>query len=434
MRILHVLDHSLPYLSAYSYRSSAVISRQRRLGATPVVLTSPRHETVGGACELDDGVEHHRSRWPLFHLVPLPQSVPLVRDVAFVAALAARIVEISRHKPVDLIHAHSPALIGLAARRAARKLGIPWLYELHYYEHDAAVESGRMRRASLAYQKAEWLEARVVNCADAVVTNAASLRQDLISRGVAPHKLFEAPNGVDTKIFHPREPDAELIRRFGLGGKTVVGFVGSFYRYEGLENLIGAMLHVLRERRDFKVLLAGAGEAEASLRAHIPREWREHFLFAGRIEQEDVPRYYTVMDMVVYPRVSTRLTELTTSTRPLEAMAMERPVIASGVGGMAELIRHGKTGYLVETDSWTTLAAWILRLASQRAGRLMVGVNARAFVVEHHDWERIAERYMKLYSPLLATGSSPLSPETVAAGWPDECPPEPRAESCPKQY
>jgi glycosyltransferase involved in cell wall biosynthesis len=138
--------------------------------------------------------------------------------------------------------------------------------------------------------------------------------------------------------------------------------------------------------------------------------------------------------MVVYPRVSTRLTELTTSTRPLEAMAMERPVIASGVGGMAELIRHGKTGYLVETDSRTTLAAWILRLAGQRAGRLMVGVNARAFVVEHHDWDRVAERYVKLYSPLLAKGSSPPSPETVAAGWPDERVPEPHAESYPKQY
>jgi glycogen synthase len=418
MRILHVLDHSLPYLSAYSYRCSSVIGRQRQRGVTPVVLTSPRHEAPGEGRELYDGVAHYRSRWPLFHFVPLPQAVPAVRAAAFVSALAARIVELAREGRFDLIHAHSPALNALAARRAARRLGLPWIYELQYYEHDAAVEGGRMRPGSLGYRQAQWLEDRVVRRADAVVANSAPLGAELISRGVAPRKLFVAPGGVDTRAFRPLAPDAELIERYGLAGRKVVGFVGSFYEYEGLDRLVGAMLYVLRERRDVKLLLAGSGEAEAALRARVPHEWRGHFVFAGRIEQEDVPRHYSVMDVLVYPRRSTRLTELTSSTRPLEAMAMERAVIASGVGGMCELVSHGKTGFLVEADNRHALAGLIARLVGNRAERQAVGHNARAYVVAERDWERVTERYLKLYRDLLVK----QSPRAAAAAeeWPDE--------------
>lgn len=430
MRVLHVLDHSLPYLSAYSYRTSCVISRQRQLGVTPLVLTSPRHEAFNEECELFDGVEHYRLRWPLFHFVLFPQSVPGLRDTAFVSALAAGILRLARRAKVDLIHAHSPALNALAARRAARRLGIPWIYELRYYEHDAAVESGRMRCGSLGYRKAQWLEDRAVRRADAVVVNSLPLRAELVSRGVAPQKLFEALNGIDTQAFQPLRPDADLIDRYDLAGKTVIGFVGSFYHYEGLDDLVSAMLYVLRERRDVKLLLAGSGEAEEALRVRVPREWRGHFVFARAIEQEDVPRYYSVMDILVYPRRSTRLTELTTSTRPLEAMAMERAVIASGVGGMSELIRHGRTGFIVETDNPNTLAAWISRLVGNRAERREIGRNARAYVVEKRDWKCIASRYLEIYSHLL---KDHLAPRLLAAagdeGWAGERIPESRAKS-----
>jgi glycogen synthase len=420
MRILHVLDHSLPYLSAYSFRSSSVIGRQRQLGVTPVVLTSPRHEAFGEDGELYDGVKHYRSRWPLFHLLPLPRAVPLVREAAFVSALSARILSLARQTRVDLIHAHSPALNALAAARAARRLGVPWLYELRYYEHDAAVEGGRMRYGTLGYRKAQWLEDLALRRADVAVTNSSPLRAELVARGFAPPKLFEALNGVDTRAFHPLAPDADLLDRYDLAGKTVVGFIGSFYEYEGLDRLVDAMLYVLRERRDVKVLLAGAGEAEAALRARIPRERRDHFVFAGRIEQEDVPRYYSVMDILVYPRRSTRLTELTTSTRPLEAMAMERAVIASGVGGMCELVSHGRTGFIVEADNRHALAGLIARLVGNRAERHAVGRNARAYVVAERDWERVATNYLKLYRRLLANHSPDLVPGIEAETWSDE--------------
>lgn len=419
MKILHVLDHSLPYLSAYSFRSSRIISKQRQLGINQIVLTSPRHEAFGEECEIYDGVEHHRLSWPLFHFLPHPRKVPGLRNRAFASALISKIMSLAETTKIDLIHAHSPALNGLAASRAAKSLGIPCLYELRYYDHDTLVENGQMRYGSFSYHRAQRLENLAIKRADAVVTNSSPLRAELISRGISPHKLFEALNGVDTQAFQPQSPDTDLIERYGLWGKAVIGFIGSFYEYEGLNQLIAATLSLLRSRHDVKLLLVGSGEAEANLRARIPREWRGHFIFAGQIEQEDVPRYYSVMDLVVYPRKSTRLTELTPSTRPLEAMAMERTVIASSIGGMCEIVHHGQTGFLVEPEDTNSLAALIARLAGNRTERSAIGRNARDYVVEHRDWSCIAAKYLELYQNLLKQKFPKVQqmPERESQGW-----------------
>ncbi|HYE76198.1 MAG TPA: glycosyltransferase WbuB, partial [Blastocatellia bacterium] len=95
MKILHVLDHSVPYLSAYSFRSSCIINRQRQLGINQIVLTSPRHEAFSEECELYDGVEHHRLSWPLFYFLPHPRKVPGIRSKAFVSALTSKILSLA---------------------------------------------------------------------------------------------------------------------------------------------------------------------------------------------------------------------------------------------------------------------------------------------------------------------------------------------------
>lgn len=402
MKVLHVLDHSLPYLSAYSFRSSYVMAQQRQMGITPMVLTSPSHESTGEDCEILQGIQHHRSTWPTFYFLPQPRFMPVLRHEAYVAALSKRIVILAREGEVDLIHAHSPALNGLAVRRAAKQLKKPWIYELRYYEQDAAVDSGHTTYHSLRYKMARWMEEKAIKSANLAITTSNSMRNELMTRGISSKKLIEVPDGVDTKVFHPRPPDAELIERHNLQGKTVIGFIGSFYKYEGLERLISIANYLLRERRDIKLILAGSGEVEAQLRARVPREFNDHFIFTGRIEQEDILRYYSVIDICVYPRLSTRMTELTTSIRPLEAMAMERVVIGSNVGAMAELIRHNKTGFIVETDDKVALGGTIAHLLNNPQERREIGKRARAHVLRQRDWTQIAQRYSDLYERVLS--------------------------------
>jgi glycogen(starch) synthase len=408
MKVLHVLDHSLPYLSAYSFRSLYLISQQRQMGITPVVLTSPSHDSFAESCELLQGVQHHRSKWPEFYFLPQPRFIPGLRHEAYIAALAKRIVQVARGCEADLIHAHSPALNGLAARRAAKQLKKPWIYELRYYEQDAAVDSGQTSYYSLRYNLARWMEERALRRADLAITTSTSMQKELLARGFSSRKLLEVPEGVDTRVFSPRPPDADLIEKHRLEGKTVIGFIGSFYKYEGLERLLGVMSYLLRERRDLKLILAGSGETEAQLRARVPREWTEQFIFTGRIEQEDILRYYSVIDICVYPRLSTRMTELTTPIRPLEAMAMERAVIGSNVGGIAELIRHHKTGFVVETDDKVTLGASISYLVNNPHERREMGKRARVQMIKQRDWSTIALRYADIYQRVLSVKSGRL--------------------------
>lgn len=404
MRILHVLDHSLPNFTGYSFRSDYIVRMQRRLGLHPSVVTSPKHihQAAGpiADCETLEGIDHYRSKWPSFYFAPQPRSVPFLKQAACVAALAKQIERIAAEQQVDVIHAHSPSLDGLAAGRAARRLGIPWIYELRYYEEDAAVDRGKTTTRSLRYRLAQRLEGRVLERADRVVTISQALRADLTARGVAPNKIFEVPNGVDTDFFRPRQPDAELIARHKLKGKTVVGFIGSFYVYEGLDRLVEAMLMLITGRSDVKLLLVGEGEAMPRLREMIPDRWRDHIVLTGKIPHDQVRRYYSVMDILVYPRISSRLTELTTPLKPLEAMAMERAVVGSDIGGMRELVRANDTGFLVEAGNPAAYAEVISQLAGNAELRRDAGRRARAAVVKERDWLRIAERYLDIYAGL----------------------------------
>jgi PEP-CTERM/exosortase A-associated glycosyltransferase len=400
MKVLHVLDHSLPYFSGYSFRSDYIIRAQKRLGLDPVVVTSPKHEDFASEREEIDDIEFYRVRWPSFSASRL-QDVPLVKQMACVAVLSKEIMKIAERLKVEIIHSHSPFLNGLAAARAADHLGMPWIYELRYYDEDAAVDRGKIKHNSLRYKLSQRLEQSALEHATRIVTISTALKDDLICRGIAESKIFEVPNGVDTNHFQPREPDAELIAKYGLTGKTVIGFIGSFYFYEGLEFLIDAVLLLLKQRNDIKVLLAGEGEAQAGLEARIPEELRENFIFTGNVAHNDVRRYYSVMDILVYPRVKSRLTELTTPLKPLEAMAMARVVVGSDAGGIRELVKDGLNGFLVGARNPEAIAGCLAKLAGDLTIRRTIGERARAFVMREREWKKIVERYFDIYTMAL---------------------------------
>ncbi|MBI1766325.1 MAG: glycosyltransferase, exosortase A system-associated [Acidobacteria bacterium] len=400
MRVLHVLDHSLPYFSGYSFRSDYIIRTQQRLGLQPIVVTSPKHEDFTEAKETRDGIAYYRLNWPAFYVLPKPHTVPLLKQAACVAEMSKQLTKLAAELKVDLLHAHSPSLNGLAASRAARQLGLPCVYEVRYYEEDAAVDRKKLSFNSPLYRLSRRLEWEALKRADRVVTICEALKDDLIARGVPASKVFQAPNGVDTKVFTPRAPDTELIARYGLQGKTVIGFIGSLYLFEGLEFLVDAVLQLLNQRADVKLLLAGEGEVEASLRSRIPADKHEQIIFAGKVPHPQVKAYYSVMDVLVYPRVRSRLTELTTPLKPLEAMAQQRVVVGSNIGGLRELIRDGETGCLVEPENVAALTQCLAALVNDKGKRQALAQRGREFVVRERDWERIVERYLEIYGGL----------------------------------
>lgn len=396
-RILHVLDHSLPLHSGYTFRTRAILKAQETLGLDVRGITGLRHVADGPDEEEADGLTFHRTRGDV--------SGPAgMREWREASALAHAIVELGELWRPDVIHAHSPALCGLAAMKAARRLGIPFVYEIRAFWEDAAVGNGTGKEGSVKYRLTRSLENHVVSGADAVMTICHGLRDDLIARGHPGGKIGIMPNGVDLAMFgSPVAPDPALRAELGLGEGPVIGFIGSFYDYEGIDDLIEAMPDLLAEHADARLLLVGGGPRAEALQAQAAQSPAGHAIrFVGRVPHHEVERYYALCDIMAYPRKASRLTELVTPLKPLEAMAQGKLVAASGVGGHRELIAEGNTGTLFAPDDPGACAAELAALLSHRDSWADQRETARRHVAERHDWARNAQRYHDVYQALLA--------------------------------
>lgn len=399
-RILHILDHSLPLHSGYTFRTRAILKSQIGAGWEVRGLTGVRQYQHG----MEPAGPEEEAEGLLFYRTPLQVSGPSgVREWREIRALEKRIVEIHRDWPFDLIHAHSPALNGLAAARAAARLGLPLVYEIRAFWEDAAVGNGTGHEGSLKYRFTRALENHVVARADKVAVICEGLRSDLVARGFDAGKIFVSPNGVDMELFgNPPPRDAALAEELGLSGKDVIGYIGSFYHYEGIDDLIAAMAHLRGAAKDAHLLLVGGGPMEKALRAKAdasPVAARIHFI--GRVPHEAVERYYSLIDVLAYPRKRMRLTELVTPLKPLEAMAQGRLVAASDVGGHRELIEDGATGALFPADDPAGAAEAIDELFAAKAMWPDRKAHARAFVERERNWQKNIMRYDPVYHFLI---------------------------------
>jgi glycogen(starch) synthase len=395
MRILHVLDHSLPLHSGYTFRTRAIVAAQRARGLEVACLTGARHQGAGPDPEIIEGIPFFRTPRP----APAPSPLAEWREVRALSRRLSALVE--EWKP-DQLHVHSPVLNALAALPVARRRGLPLLYEIRAFWEDAAVGNGTGREGSARYRLIQRLETWAARRADAVAVICEGLRRDLVARGIAPEKILIAPNGVDMSVFgNPLGPDLALARRLGLKGADVVGFIGSFYDYEGLDDLIAAMPLLLAKRPKAHLLLVGGGPMEAALKAQAAASpARDRIHFAGRVDHHEVDRYYGLIDILAYPRKAMRLTELVTPLKPLEAMAQRKLVVASNVGGHRELIEDGVTGTLFPAGDPQALAEALDTLFANRAQWDQRRDVARRFVERDRNWSSNISSYMPAYRKL----------------------------------
>ncbi|MEP9402813.1 TIGR04063 family PEP-CTERM/XrtA system glycosyltransferase [Sphingomonas sp. VNH70] len=397
MRILHVLDHGLPLHSGYSFRTRAILTAQAARGWERAAVTGPRQGVTTRPCETIDGIDFHRT------VPPRPLPAPL-GELNEVRAFARRIDAVVADYRPDILHAHSPVLGALAALRVARARGLPLVYEIRAFWEDAAVGNGTGTEGSWRYRATRALETHAVRRADGVAVICEGLRTDLIARGIDARKIMVSPNGVDLHMFgDPPPADAALAAELGLAGREVLGFIGSFYDYEGLDTLIAAMPALVAARPGVALLLVGGGPREAALRAQAAASGaRQAIRFVGRVPHDQVERYYSLVDILVYPRKAMRLTELVTPLKPLEAMAQRRLVAASDVGGHRELIRDGDTGTLFPPDDPQALAERVAAMLADRSGWNAMRDRGRAFVERERNWGANVARYEPLYRRCIA--------------------------------
>jgi len=318
--------------------------------------------------------------------------------------LTARIADVAEATKPDVLHAHSPVLNAIPAIRVGRRMGIPVVYEVRAFWEDGAVDHGTANEWGLRYRLTRGLESWALRRVDAVTTICEGLRADIVDRGIDPAKVTVIPNAVDVRDFcSDGVSDEALKRKLGLTGKTVIGYIGSFYAYEGLDILIRALPRILDTMPEVRLLLVGGGPQDGPLRS-LAEELglRDKVVFTGRVPHADIQSYYELVDLLAYPRKSIRLTELVTPLKPLEAMAMRKLLVASDIGGHRELIDHGRTGMLFKAGDPTDLAAKAVALLGAPHRWTSMQDAGRDFVTAERNWVHSVARYRGIYQSVCA--------------------------------
>lgn len=409
MRVLHVLHTSLPVLCGYSIRSGYILRLERDAGLEVSVVTSAQHPDVATQREWVGGIEYRRtpayegSTWPIW------------REWQLMRRLHQKVSEAVDEWHPDLIHAHSPVLVGLPALRVARRRGLPFVYEVRDLWENASVDRGRFQEGSVLYSGARQLETHVLRQADAVVTICESLRLELAARAGRPDKVRLVANGVDTDAFTPKQRSEAAVERYGLAGKRVVLYAGTFQPYEGLELLLRALPGILRRVPETQVVIAGGSGARPGQRSEssggTPERaladtisalgMQERVTMTGLVPHDAVGELYALADVVVYPRVLTRTTALTTPLKPLEAMAAGRAVVVSDLPPMRELVQDGTTGLHFSAGDAQALAEKCLAVLESTQLRESLGRAAREYVVAKRQWSRLVPAYPAIYEAAL---------------------------------
>jgi glycosyltransferase involved in cell wall biosynthesis len=377
-------------------------------GVEPLVVTSPSQAPLGDldseSSEMIDGVRYFRSCGKL--LKPTME----VKDGKYARAslrvlqnanLFRMVLDVERKYKPNVIHAHSPFTCGLVGSLVSSIKSIPAIYEMRGIWEDSHTSRYGMAATSLRYRAVRSLETLALKRADMCFPISEALKEEIISRGVDPSKIIVAPNGVDTRKFTPGPASDELVDALGLRGKLVIGYIGTFFKYEGLDLLAMAFEKLAVKFPSLTLMLVGDGELMPKLKEFSAKSaYSDRIIFTGRIKNDLIASYYKLFDLLVLPRRNAREANLVTPLKPLEIMSMAKPLVASDVGGQKELVIDGVNGVLFPYEKVDCLVEKCDALISDETKRLRLGEQSRVWVENNRDWNVLIDQYVSVYQKL----------------------------------
>ena len=404
-KVLHTLEYSLPILAGYTIRSKYIIENQKKEGFDPVVITSPLHGKTDQSYknpEIIDDVRYFRTGY--FNTLDMSEPLPLrlLRRYVYSRGYLKGIKWVAGHEKADIIHAHSSYLNGVRGTAAGRALKIPTVYEVRGLWQDTATATLDIDTHHWKYRFIDYMDVKAMKDAHRVVAISQQLKNDLMVKGIKEEKIFIVPNGVDTQLFSPRLKKPELIRKYGLVGTTVFGFIGSIRKIEGLGLFLKRFNELFQKNGNIRVMYIGDGEEEVKELKSIVRQngLEDKVIFTGRVAHDQILDYYAVIDIFLYPRINCKVNQKVTPLKPLEAMAMGKAVVASDVGGLKELVVDEKTGLLFRADDGAHLIQRCRDLLEHPELIHKLGDQARRWTIKERDWASVIKRYHDVYERL----------------------------------
>ncbi len=408
MKALHILHRSVPGTHGYAIRSKEIVANLTAKGVETLVVTSPSQAPLGKLdselSEFIDEVRYFRSCGKLLEPTLEVKDGKYGRATIRVlqnANLLKMAWGIARKYKPDVIHAHSPFTCGLVGDMVSLLTGIPSIYEMRGIWEDQHTSRYGMATTSLRYRGVRFLETQALKRSDMCFAISDALKEEIVSRGVDPGKIMIAPNGVDTKKFTPGRPSQELVDRFGFQDKLVMGYIGTFFYYEGLDLLARAFETLAARFPSLVLFLVGDGELMPTLKDFVTKSaYPDRIIFAGRIKNDLIAEYYKLFDFLILPRRDAREANLVTPLKPLEIMAMAKPLVASDIGGHREIVTNGVNGVLFPPEQTDALAEKCRLMIENPDYRNELGERSRTWVTENRDWRVLIDRYISAYESL----------------------------------
>jgi glycosyltransferase involved in cell wall biosynthesis len=384
-RILHLLTNSLPHTaSGYAQRSHSTLLAQKEAGWDVLAVTRMGYPVQVGkllarSTDTVDGIRYQR-------LIPATMAQNID---ARLQQQADELLEVALEFRPSVLHTTTHYVNGLVVRAVAEALGIPWVYEVRGQLADTwASTRGPEARQSEKYRLFQKRETEVMRDADLVLTLGRAMKANIVAAGIPDNKVIIAPNAVGGAFLAEPLDKASARRDLGLAEDgQFIGTVSSLVPYEGIEDLVAAFALLAADMPQLRLLIVGDGSSMPSLQLQAQRSgFINRIIFTGRVPRSRAALYHQALDAFVVPRKDLEVTRSVTPLKPVEAMASARPVVASDLPALAEIVEDRVTGLLATAGDPASFAAAIREILSDPERAAKFGAAGRERVLQERTW------------------------------------------------
>ena len=422
MNVLHIIKNSLPFISGSTIRSKYIFKYQRKF-ANVFVTTTYLYKNKNNM-EIINDIPYFRMNRKLSPLLRFYHKwylrIRVLTYRFFSIDITNKILELplsffmKRHVKnliktykIDLIHNHSQKFNGKYTLEIARKLNIPYVYEVRGFAEKsllATTKGWRMPHTKVIgfiFRKSRNRETKILKSADFITTLSEPMKDLLVERGIRKERIIVVPNSIDKELLKQVEEEHNLKEKLLLKDYFILGHFGRLRWYEGIETLLAALRIVLDHGKKIKLIIAGGSDDRylIYLKKEIKnKKLNNHVSFLGFIPHEEINKYYSIADIIVIPRNNISVCRDVTPLKPIDAMAFKTLVMASDLPALRYTITPYKTGILFEPENPEDLANKILEYMEKPEQYQEIITNAYNNIIKNFSWESVVPRYEKAYN------------------------------------
>lgn len=281
-------------------------------------------------------------------------------------------------RPDVILATSTPLTVGVPALIAARLRGVPLVFEVRDLWPEAAIQMGALRRDGVLAKLAKWLERTLYRGSAEVVGLSPGMVEGILDEGIDPAHVTMIPNAADVGLFHPGERDPDLVERYALQGRFVVGYAGAIGPSNAVEDQVPEAARILNERgrHDVVFLIAGDGKSLPALRERVAG--LPNVILAGTVPKREVPRLTRTADVLMTLFADVPILAMNSPNKFFDALASGRPVLVNSPGWTKALVEDNDCGVYVPAGDGVAMADAIERLADEPETVERMGRNARA--------------------------------------------------------